>query len=90
MKDMNDGKNRNDERNVTVAESTTVEPPVGTERGIENRRSHIEKGFGAMTKKRWGKVASLAVEVRDWINAQIRDGVKYQAIVDGLEQKGVL
>jgi hypothetical protein len=38
--------------------------------------------------KRWGKIARMPLEVRDWLNEQMRDGMKYADLSAGLKGKG--
>jgi hypothetical protein len=39
-------------------------------------------------RKRWGKIARMPFEVREWLNEQIRDGAKYADVVAALAVKG--
>ncbi len=39
-------------------------------------------------RKRWGKIARMPFETREWLNEQIRDGMKYVEISAALKKKG--
>lgn len=39
-------------------------------------------------RKRWGKIARLPFETREWLNEQIRDGAQYADIAAALAAKG--
>ncbi|MGZ4973428.1 MAG: hypothetical protein ACXWDN_11765 [Limisphaerales bacterium] len=44
---------------------------------------------GVLTgRKRWGKIARMPFETREWLNEQIRDGVTYAEISAALKTKG--
>ncbi len=62
-----------------VASSGDAEGPASMSGGVAG----VLKGH-----KRWGKVANLPFEVREWVNAEMRDGRTYSEILARLAEKG--
>lgn len=77
---VNDGKDGSAEAGAATANG----PVDRTDRTDKTNRPNKTAAGVLKGKKKWGKVATLAIEVREWINAAIRDGMKYQEIVKGL------
>ncbi|MDB6056888.1 MAG: hypothetical protein JWO95_732, partial [Verrucomicrobiales bacterium] len=62
----------------------------GCARAVEPQGEGVIRPTACILKprKRWGKIARLPFEIREWLNAQIRDGVQYAEIAAALAGKG--
>src|SRR5690349_12858938 len=77
-----EGVGEGKEAAVTVGDAavTVVGDEVAINRGVESRRTGVRRSGVLKGRKRWGKIARMPLEVREWLNEQICDGVRYAEI----------